>query len=319
MQYSQIKYVQEEQDPSLTVETSNLVAKIIDNTGLLLQSDSNCKSYFGKYGTNCFLPFSHHLGYHGIRTFYDKTEKRNLVVPLVSWFNLQSVHFEGIENDPVDERAWAGVARGWPIRIEPKVEGALLTLEPIPKTRFTYTIEFHPATANGIDISIRFIFHRRPNNGPALFRASWPCYINAYDDVRFFYPKGKSLDDFHWASLGEKPDIIIGEPVGYRHEQTSYSAEEQIAPLGYGSIGKRALTLMFNDKRVTFFVVNAGGHYPISAVQNPAWDFQWVIEDYPLDTPVGFDARLIYTSIKDTQTILEQYQQWLEGQEIFYL
>ncbi len=314
MQYNQIKYVQEGQDPSLTIETSDLVAKIIDNTGLLLEPNSDCKSYFGKYGTNCFLPFSHHLGYHGIRTLYDKVEKRNLVVPLVSWFNLQSVHFGGIENDPVDERAWAGVARGWPIRMEPKGAGALLTIDPMPKTQFTYTIEFQPAMPNGIDISVRFIFHRKPDSGSA-FRASWPCYMNAYDDVKFFYPKGKSLHDFQWASLGEKPDIVIGEPVRYQHQQTSYFAEEQAAPVGYGSIGKRALTLMFNDRRVTFFVVNAGGHFPISAVQNPAWDFQWVTEDYPLDKPIGFDARLIYTYFTSPQTILEQYQQWIEGQE----
>ena len=93
------------------------------------------------------------------------------------------------------------------------------------------------------------------------------------------------------------------------------NVEEQAAPVGYGSIGKRALTLMFNDSRVTFFVVNAGGHFPISAVQNPAWDFQWVTEDYPLDKPLGFDARLIYTDFISPQTILEQYQQWIEGQE----
>ena len=45
--------------------------------------------------------------------------------------------------------------------------------------------------------------------------------------------------------------------------------------------------------RGPLFVVNAGGHFPISAIQNPAWDFEWTIDDYPLDTPVGFNGRLI--------------------------
>ncbi len=312
MQYDQIKYVPEDQDPSLTIETEKLIARIIDNTGLLNEPDDNCRSYFGKYGTNSFVPFSHHLGYHGIRTLYDRIERRNLVVPLVSWFNLQGVNFRGIENDPVDERSWAGVARGWPIRMEPKGEGVLLAIDPMPETQFAYTIEFQPAMPDGIDISVRFIFHRKPDTEPARFHASWPCYMNACDDVRFLYPKGKSLSNFQWASLGEKPDIIIGEPVGYRHQQTLYLAEEQAVPVGYGRIGKRTLALMFNDPRVTFFVVNAGGHYPISAVQNPAWDLSWTVDDYPLNEPVGFDARLIYTYFKDPQTILERYREWIE-------
>ena len=34
MQYEQLRYVREEQDPSLTIETERLVVKVIDNTGL---------------------------------------------------------------------------------------------------------------------------------------------------------------------------------------------------------------------------------------------------------------------------------------------
>lgn len=79
MQYDEIRYLPEEQDPSMT--------------------------------------FSHHLGYHGIRCLYHKQEKRNLVVPLVSWLNLQSVVLAGMENDPVDERAWAGCAIAGAVRV----------------------------------------------------------------------------------------------------------------------------------------------------------------------------------------------------------
>jgi hypothetical protein len=80
MQYDQIQYVPEDQDPSLTIETQNLIAKVIDNTGLSLASDDNIKSQFSKYGINSFVSYSHHLGYHGLRTLCDKEEKRNLVV-----------------------------------------------------------------------------------------------------------------------------------------------------------------------------------------------------------------------------------------------
>lgn len=311
MKYDEIQYIPEDQDPSLTIETHNLVAKVIDNTGLSLADNADIKSHFGRYGTSCLVPYSHHLGNHGLRTLYDKEEKRNLVVPLGSWLNLQAVSFEGIENDPVDERAWAGVGRGWPMRLEPRGLGAVINLDPMPKTQFRYTIEFQPAEPDGIEFVIRFTFHTKPDSGPVRFRAAWPCYMNAYDDVRFFYPKGSSPDTWDWGPLGEKPDIVIGEPVGYTHQQTVYRVEQQALPIGFGRIGDRALTLMFDDPAVKFFVVNAGGHFAISPVQNPAWDFEWQIEDYPLNEPVGFRGRLIYSSYAGEDQILQRYREWM--------
>ncbi len=81
-------------------------------------------------------------------------------------------------------------------------------------------------------------------------------------------------------------------------------------PLGYGRIGGRALVLMFSDPRVGFFVINAGGHLPMSPVQNPAWDFQWCVEDYPLGEPVGFDGRLVYSRFEDNAQIISRYEDW---------
>ena len=310
MQYDEIKYIPDTEDPSITLETQNLVAKVIDNTGLTQQRDETIKSYFGRYGVNGPIPISHHLGYHGIRCLYDKEERRNIVIPLASWMNLQSVHLAGIENDPIDERAWAGVARGWPLRLEQRGEGVAVVLDALPGTQFDYSIEFQPAEPDAIDFSMRFAFHRKPETGPVSCRASWPCYMNAYDDVRFFYPKGEDPDNWNWGSVGEKPDMIVGEPVGYVHQQTPCYVTQQAMPVGYGLIGDHAFALMFDDPTVKFFVVNAGGHISISPVQNPAWDFEWTLEDYPLDTPIGFNGRLIYTKFKGEEDILERYRDW---------
>jgi hypothetical protein len=311
VEYDDIRYVPEDQDPSITLETASLVAKVIDNTGLLVPADSNARSYMGKYGVNSPVPFSHHLGYHGIRTLYDKTEKRNLVVPLISWLNLQGVRLTGIENDPVDARAWAGVGRGWPMRMERKGAGVVLILDPRPNTQFRYSIEFQPAEPDGIDFSIRLVFHKKPAKEPARFRGSWPCYVNAFDDVRFYYPRGKTPQEWKWDSLGKNPDIVIGEPVGYKHRQEGFRAEDQVLPVGFGRIGHRVLILMFDDPKVRFFMVNSGGHYSISAIQNPAWDFEWVMDDYPLDKPVGFNGRLVYTVFDNEEKIMRRYREWV--------
>lgn len=312
MRYEQIRYVPEQQDPSITIETADVVAKVIDNTGLELAANPDVHSYYGRYGLGALVGFSHHLGYHGLRSFYHKAEKRNLVVPFASWLNLQAVELSGIANDPVDERAWAGVGRGWPIRMESRGAGAALAIDPLPRTQLSYSIEFQPAEPDGVDFSIRFRFGRRPEAGPRRFRASWPCYMNACDDVRLFYPRGDSAEGFRWAALGERPDIVLGEPVGYVHAQRVFTAEAQALPLAYGPLGEYALILMFSDPSVRFFVVDCGGHSSLSPVQNPAWDFQWVVDDYPLDREIGFDGRIVYTRIDGPQDVLARYNQWAQ-------
>jgi len=113
------------------------------------------------------------------------------------------------------------MGRGWPMHIEERGKGAILTIDPLPDTQFQYTIEFQPIEPDAIDFHISFLFKKRLTIGPSKFYASWPCYINAYDDV---------------------------------------------------------LILMFRDSSVKFYVVNAGGHFPISAIQNPAWVFEWAGE-----------------------------------------
>jgi hypothetical protein len=310
--YEQLEYVPESEDPSLTIETARLVAKVIDNTGLLVETHPEDPRLFGKHAIHSPVPFSHHLGYHGIRTIYDRDEKRNLVSPFTSWLNLQTVEFAGIANDPVDERAWSGVGRGWPIRLERAGTAVGLTMDALPQTKLRYTIEFQPAEPDAIDFSIRFTFGRRPDAGAARFRATWPLYINAYDDVRFFYPRGDSPSRWEWASLGERPDVIIGDAVGYQHQQEAFRTESQALPLGFGRVGERAVVLMLSDPNVRFFVVNAGGHFSFFPVQNPAWDFEYVIEDYPLHQAVGFDGRLMYTRLTRPSEALAHYEDWLD-------
>lgn len=312
MQYPQLKYIPESEDPSLTIETRDLVIKVIDNTGLLAPPVES-PAYFNR--THRFTPFTHHLGYHGIRTIYHKREKRNLVVPFVSWLNLQTAELAGIETDAVDERACFGRGRGWPLTMERAGQGVRLRLDPLPTMQMKYTLEFQPAEPDGVDFSIRFELGRGPDSGNSRLRATWPCYMNAYDDVRFFYPQVTTPSNWQWTSMGEKPDIVLGETVDYQHTQKGFFAEGQAFPLGYGRIGDYALSLMFSDSNVRFFVVNAGGHLFFSPVQNPAWDFEWVAENYPLGQPIGFDGRLIYARFEGQDAILRRYEQWVKERQ----
>ena len=315
MQYDELCYVPEDEDPSVTIETERLIVKVIDNTGLVAPSSDSAP--FRGLGAR-ITDLTHHLGYHGIRTLFDREERRNLVVPFVSWLNLQTAILEGIEPDPIDERAFAGMARGWPMRLERQGDGAILRLDRLPNMQMAYSLELQPGGPGAIDFTVQFEFGRRPRSGPARFRATWPCYMNGYGDVRLYYPRlaangdGPAPEGWVWATIGERPDIILGETVGYEHRQTAYFAEDQALPLGYGRIGDNALIIMFSDPSVRLFVVNAGGHLSFSPVQNPAWDFEWIVEDYPLHEPIGFRGRLVYTRFEGQGDVLARYEQWVD-------
>lgn len=309
MQYPELKYLPQEQDPSLTIETEELVMKVIDNTGLLVEEDKSCMSYAGQYGVNSPVGFSHLLGCHGIRLCYNKTEKRNVISPWGCWLNFQYVSLADIESDAVDERAWAGNVRGWPIKMKRNGKGVCLYMEPLPKMQTSFSMDLQPAEPDGVDFSIRFNIGIRPEKGTPSLRAAWPLYMTTFNDVRLFYPQG-SPEQWGWVGLGEIPDMIVGDPVNYQHHQDIFRSEDQALPLAYGRTGDNCLMIMFSDPSVRFFVVNNGGHVSRSGTFNPAWDFEWIVEDYPLNETIGFDGRLIYTRFEGQDNVLARYQQW---------
>lgn len=308
MFYPELDYLLESEDPSVTIETERLVAKVIDNSGLRRQDS---KPYFGR---QVFGAFTHHFGYHGIRTLYDKAERRNVVAPFVSILNWQIARFAGIELDPVDDRAAHGIPRGWPLTLRTSDQGASLQLDPMPSTQFAYRLAIRPASdgsPDALDFSIRFVFGKRPDAGTPKFSSSWACYLSGYDSVAMHYPRKRRDGAVEWASVGELPDLVVGEPVGYVHNQTVFQPNDAALPLAYVRIGERAFVLMLSDPAVKPFVVNSGGHLFSSPVQNPALDFAWEIADYPLGESVGFSGRLLYTQFTSDEQILRRYEQFI--------
>jgi len=298
-EYPEIEWVDEVQDPSITIETETLIAKIIDNTGLLVPPSAPWPE----------PQYSHHLGYHGIRAFWLKQERRNIVAPFVSWLNLQSLEVEGLELDPVDSRSRYGVGRGWPIRMSGNGEKVILQIERMPKSGIDYRLELAPSGRDSLDFTVQFTLHRKTRE-KARFSASWPCYMSTFNEVELFSPKG-SPDSFKWSSFGEKEDFVVGEAVGYVHSQRRFSPPEPIAyPVAYGRIGENVLAIMVSRPEVQFFLINAGGHRSFLPVQNPAWDFSFRLADYNVREPFGFKGRIIYKRWKDSDEILRRYLDW---------
>lgn len=298
--YDAIRWIEERDDPSLTLDTGHLVVRVIDNTGL--------RSTPGKHPLE--HAFTHHLGYHGIRALWRKDERRNVVMPFVSWLNLQNLLVEGLELDPVDDRALFGVGRGWPVTMARQGESVELTIPAMPLSGVEYALRIGPQNQDFVDFEVRFILHKK-NRSRAAFRASWPCYMSTYDEVALYVPTANA-ESPDWRRIGETEPVIIGDPVNYSYSQRTFEAPPAAIPLAYGRIGSRVLAIMVSRPEVTFFLVNAGGHLSFLPVQNPAWDLSFKLPDYEPGRPFGFHGRIIYKAWEGPEDILTRYRQFKE-------
>jgi hypothetical protein len=300
-QYESLQWVDERQDPSITLETTELTAKVIDNTGLRPRPESDWMEQ----------GYCHYLGYHGIRAFWNKEERRNIVAPFFSWLNLQNLKVEGLTLDPVDSRARFGIGRGWPIQLRKDSSGALLKISRMPLSGVEYSLLLSPSGPDSLDFTITFVLHKKKQS-PASFFASWPCYMSTFDEVQLYSP-ARNPDAPFWEPFGEPESFIVGEPVGFVHSQCTFSPRQPpVFPAVYGRIGSRVLAIMMSRAEVEFFLVNAGGHRSYLPVQNPAWDFSFSLPDYEPGQAFGFSGRIIYKSWRGPDEITARYQQWKE-------
>ena len=301
-EYKSIKWVEESNDPSITLERDELVAKVIDNTGLRPRPGSPWMEQ----------GYSHYLGYHGIRALWNKEERRNIVAPFFSWLNLQNLQIEGLTLDPVDPRARFGIGRGWPVQMNEEPGGVLLTIPRMPLSGVEYSLRLSPSGPDSLDFAVTFVLHEKKQD-PASFFASWPCYMSAYDEVQLYSPSG-SPEAPAWERFGEPESFVVGEPVGYVHSQRTFSPPRPAPfPAVYGRIGSRVLAIMASRPEVKFFLVNAGGHRAYLPVQNPAWDLSFSLTDYQEGQSFGFTGRIIYKDWRGADEITARYRQWIES------
>jgi hypothetical protein len=313
MQYDELKYVTENDDPSITIETEEISARIIDGSGIILPPQKTGSRLFYQEGMRV-TDLVHNLGFHGIHEFYSKIQRRNIVAPFISWLNLQNMIIEGIDNDPSDERAFGtSGARGWPIKIEEKGKGAILFMKPLSKTKVEYSIEFQPAEPDGIDFITRFLIKGENNENPSNLTVSWPLYTNALDDVHFYYPCKEQEEGWKWKTIGENPEFILGRTVHFKHDYKYLKTEHEHYYVGYGRIGEYALILMHDEPGMNFYVNTAGGHYSFSSVQNPAWGFMWTKYKYTFNKSFGFRGRIIYTKYENDEKVIDRYNKWIKG------
>jgi hypothetical protein len=261
----------------------------------------------------------HRAGYNGIWSLTHKTEPTNVFVPTVAGMNLEHV-FDGETDDPAGQSEIFFEPRSAKMAFK-KVSATVAELHqpPIPTFKLESTSRFSLREPDMIDFEFSFKAHQHvfKRGYLGLF---WASYINAPED-KSMYLRGKNLWLQHCTPAHNAMSTVIHQEdkfemtfaKGFRECLfRNFSPLKYELPLFFGLYKKHVLILMF-DRTAGIRITHSpsgGGMNTTAQTTNPAWDFQFVLPKYEVNTEYGFKARLVYRERCSRDTVLKEYEIW---------
>jgi len=261
---------------------------------------------------------NHCAGYNGIWHLTHESNPKNLFVPAYAGWNLEHI-FDGHTNGS-PETFYEPRYSPMTFRRLSDIEAELYQ-PPTPTFFLENWTRFKFVEPHYIDINFRFCAHQYVFKGDyiGLF---WASYINAPLDKSIYFQDNNS----HWAQLctqqhnGESTvrhveddkQLTFGPDYGdalFRH----LSPMRYKLPFFYGLFDKHIWIVMFDRTeglRITHSP-SGGGKNNQYQTTNPAWDFQFIISDYQVQTEYSFNARIVYRPICSREIILNEYLRWI--------
>lgn len=260
----------------------------------------------------------HRAGYNGIWHLTHESSQRNLFVPAYAGWNLEHI-FDGYTNGSAEiffepRRAPMTFRRLSDIEAE-------LYQPPTPTFSLESWTRFKFVEPHYIDVNFRFLTHQHAFEGNyiGLF---WASYINAPLDKSIYFQDVNS----HWAQLctqqhnNESTVCHIDDDrrLTFKPDYSdalfrNFSPMRYQLPLFYGLFDEHVWLVMFDRTegiRITHSP-SGGGTNNQHQTTNPAWDFQFIIPDYQVNTEYGFNSRMAYRPSCSRQIILNEYQRWI--------
>jgi hypothetical protein len=261
----------------------------------------------------------HRAGYNGLWSLTHKTEPTNLFVPTVAGLNLEHV-FDGETLDPPGKTD---------IFFEPRrakmtfrklsASAAELHQPPTPTFHLESTTRITLREPDAIDFHFRFkaTQHVFKRGYLGLF---WASYINAPDD-KSMYLRGKNQWLQHCTPAHDVLSTVVHEADKFEltfakdHRDCLYKNLSPLRyelPLFYGLFGKHIFIVMFDRTTGLRLTHSPSGGGMNTAVQttNPAWDFQYVLPTYEVNTDYELRARAIYREKCSRGQVLKEYESW---------
>lgn len=263
----------------------------------------------------------HRAGYNGIWELFHKSNSRSIFVPGIAGLNLEHV----ITGAPLKSDDEFFEPRRAPMNLQQlDSDRVQLHQPPTPLTHVESWTTFQFAEESTLDMDFRCRIHSGsfPYGYLALF---WASYINAPDDKSMYFLGTLDGKNEQWLQLStqthndqstvrHKDDTFDmryaddGRPALFK----SLSPMKFTAPFFYGNIDNLTWCVMFDRHQGIRFThsPSGGGTNQERRTSNPAWDFQYVIENPELHRDYAFRVRTVLTPRCSREEILARFARW---------
>lgn len=261
---------------------------------------------------------THRAGYNGIASLAHDRRGENLFVPQYAGLNLEH-YFDG-SNVPPD-RMYEPRRAPMELRII-DAHTAELYQPPTP----TWKVESCTRFTLEQDGTVRMRFECIPRARTfkhGYLGCFWASYIHQPEslDIHFLGRErdGRPDEEERWVRGVtprhgvESTHVPAGDRRAFKKDDDfprdmlifSRSKYAYTRPFYYGVSHGMAAVFMFRPEDQVLFSQSPSG----GGDGNPAWDFQWLIPDYEVGKPYGFEMRLAYVPYESPEQIRTLYEQ----------
>jgi hypothetical protein len=271
-------------------------------------------------GDNSATP-DHRAGYNGVWHLSHRLQTRSIFVPGIAGLNLEhAITGEALKSD--DEFF---EPRRAPMQLtQLPLDRLELYQPPTPRTHVESWTTFTFEGEHYLDMDFRFRIQQGtfPFGYLALF---WASYINAPFDKSMYFLGTMDGQTEQWLQLCTQ---VHNDQSTVRHRDDNFdmkfvddgrpalfkslSPMRYTKPFFYGHIDELIWCVMFDRHTGIRFThsPSGGGFHPERKTTNPAWDFQYVLENPKLNLDYSFHVRTALIPRCSREELLYHYVMW---------
>lgn len=266
----------------------------------------------------------HRAGYNGVWSLTSTHAPANCFVPSVAGLNLEHLMDDLFMTDEGGE---IFEPRQHPMQLERLSDTSVrLVQEASPLTGVASSTTFSVREPHSIDMRFAATLTRPPRSG-CRFGFFWASYMHAPESpaLQFLDPEGFwccLAPDGHGSDSGNTVCHADGEASwgdgrqyndgGLAH---SFSKRRYDVPLMFGRPGDGSMLFlqMFDQRRPVRLCMSpsGGGREIEKRLRNPAWDFQYILDEATAGTSCSLRTRVVYKPFVDRDEIETIYEQWV--------